>query len=101
MSVYLVAQLKIEDRERYQLYESAFLPVFQQFDGEILAVDESPAVAEGEWPYTRIVILRFPDREAATAWYQSDGYQAIVGHRLAAAEGPILVVNGFDPAALG
>ena len=47
MSVFVVAQIDIHDRDRYAQYEAGFMDVFAQYDGEILAVDEAPAVLEG------------------------------------------------------
>jgi len=32
--------------------------------GKLLAVDEAPTVKEGDWPYTRTVLIEFPDAEA-------------------------------------
>ncbi len=67
MSVYLVAQINIHDRDRYAQYEAGFMDVFAQYGGEILAIDEAPAVLEGQWSCTRTVLIRFADDAAARA----------------------------------
>ena len=61
MPVYIVASIAIEDREEYRKYQDGFLEIFSRYKGELLAVSDSPRVIEGEWPFTRAVILRFPD----------------------------------------
>ena len=61
MPVYVVAQITITDRTRYDAYQAGFPEVFAKYRGELLAVDESPRVVEGEWPYTRTVLIKFPD----------------------------------------
>ncbi len=81
MTVYIIAQIKIHDREEYSVYDSQFMDVFKQFDGRVLSVDESPKVLLGEWTATRSVLLEFPSKESALAWATSDAYQAIAKHR--------------------
>lgn len=95
MPVYVVALLEIHDRAEYGRYEDGFLPVFLEHEGEVLGVDESVNAVEGEWPWTRTVLLRFPDEAALQRWYTSPGYQAILPHRLKGARASIGVVKGF------
>ncbi len=95
MSVYLIANITIHDRDEYALYEAGFLDVFMKFDGTLLAVDEAQRTVEGEWPHSRTVLIEFPDDAAVRAFYDSDGYQAIVGHRHAAASADITIISGF------
>jgi uncharacterized protein (DUF1330 family) len=97
MSVYLIAQITIEDRAEYQKYEAGFADVFRQHSGKVLSVSEDPELLEGSWACTRTVLLVFPDREQAMAWYESPEYQAIIGHRLAASSGNVVIVDQFNP----
>ena len=62
MSVYAVALIHIHDRDGYRNYEQGFMEIFSRYEGKLLAVDESPTVMEGEWPWTRTVLLEFPTR---------------------------------------
>lgn len=96
MSYYIVANIKIEDPEEYAKYQEGFLEVFQQHSGEILVVSDEPAVVEGDWPFTRVVVLRFPSQEDAVAWYSSPGYQAIMKHRVNASTAAIVSAPGFE-----
>ncbi len=98
MSVYAVARITINDRERYAQYEQGFLEIFAQHSGEIVAVSDDAEMIEGEKDFTRLVIIRFPDREALGAWYDSPEYQQLVQHRFAASDGQIAVVPGFGSA---
>lgn len=96
MTVYVVAQLTIHDRAAYQTYEAGFMDVFGKFAGRLLAVDEQPAVIEGDWRRTRIVLGAFPDAAAYYAWWNSPEYRDIVRHRHAGSEATILLVKGLD-----
>lgn len=81
MSYYIVAFIEVKDQEGYQKYQDGFAEVFEKFDGEIVVVNDAPTVVEGDWDFTRVVVLRFPSQENAEAWYTSPGYQAILPHR--------------------
>ena len=95
MTTYIVAQIKIRDRDEYSVYESGFMDVFARFKGRLLAVDEAPDVLEGHWPYTRTVLITFPSKEDAAAWYQSDDYRKLAEHRHAASEADIVLIKGW------
>ena len=97
MSVYLIGNIEIEDRARYQQYEAGFLEIFQRHAGKLLAVDEEQIVLEGDWPATRTVVIEFPDEAAARAWYDSDAYQTLAKHRWASSRADLALVRGFGP----
>jgi len=95
MTAYVLAQLSIQDRARYDRYAARFMPTLKPFDGRLLAADEGPQVLEGEWSREKVVLIAFPDRERALAWAASPAYQAISADRVAATEGTVLVIQGF------
>ncbi|MEE4300847.1 MAG: DUF1330 domain-containing protein [Pseudomonadales bacterium] len=95
MSVYIVARIDIEDREGYGRYEAGFMEIFAAHGGRLLAVDETPEILEGAWPVTRTVLIEFPDREAAMAWYRSEDYQHLARHRFAASTGDIAMLKSL------
>jgi uncharacterized protein (DUF1330 family) len=95
MSVYIVASIAVEDWDEYNKYQDGFLDVFAKYKGELLAVSDTPQVIEGQWPYTRAVILRFPDEAEARRWYESPEYQAIAQHRWRASKGTVIAFEGL------
>jgi uncharacterized protein (DUF1330 family) len=96
MSVFIVAQINIEDRAEYSEYESGFVEIFSKYAGRLLSVDEDPQVLEGSWPHTRTVLIEFPSRDEAMAWYESEEYQALAKHRIASSKGNIVLIKEFD-----
>lgn len=95
MSVYIVASIAVQDWEEYGRYQAGFLDIFAKYRGELLAVSDEPRVIEGDWPYTRAVIIRFPDADEARRWYESPEYQAIAQHRWRGSKGTVIIMNGL------
>jgi uncharacterized protein (DUF1330 family) len=95
MTVYVVAQIRIHDRARYDTYAAAFMPVLTRYGGRLLAADEAPTVLEGQWAGQKLNIISFPDEPSARRWMQSEEYRAIAVDRLAASDGTVLLVQGF------
>ncbi len=93
MSCYIIAQIKIYDREEYRVYEEGFDEIFEKYKGIVVAIDENPVILEGEWPYTRTVLIRFPNEEEAKRWYESPEYQKLAEHRRRASTGNIVLIK--------
>lgn len=96
MSYYFLAQIKINDEAEYQKYVDNTEPIFKKYKGEYLAVDNQTKVLEGEWDYTRFVIIRFNTQQDFEDWYHSAEYQKILKHRLKAAHCDSVLVQGLD-----
>lgn len=95
MTVYIVAQLKFTHREIYDRYQARFADIFRQFNGRVLVADERPQLLEGDWPRDKMVILEFPDADAATAFHESPAYAAIAVDRKAGADAVVLMARGL------
>lgn len=95
MSVYIIAQLKFTERARYDRYQSRFMGVFTKFKGRLLVADEQPVVLEGDWPRDKVVIMEFPDAEAAREFQESPEYGEIAVDRKAGADAVVLTVRGL------
>lgn len=95
MSVYVVAQSRIDDPAKLGEYVGKALSTIQASGGRVVAFDETPEVVEGQLDHPRTVILEFDSREAFRAWYDSPAYQQILPLRLESTSGTLLVANGL------
>ena len=96
MSYYFIANIRIHDLEAYQLYINKVEVVFSKYNGEYLAVDNAPKRLEGEWNYTRTVIVKFESKTNFETWYNSTDYQRILKHRLKAADCDTILVKSLE-----
>lgn len=99
--VYVLAQISIHDRERYDRYAARFLEVLEAHQGMLLAADEEPVVIEGRWQRDKVVLVSFPDRDRFDSWASSPDYQRISTDRTASTEGTVLLVRGLAAGMFG
>jgi uncharacterized protein (DUF1330 family) len=52
-------------------------------------------VMEGTWP-GHLIVIEFPDRAQAHAWYHSAAYQQIVALRTDNSDSDLIIVEGVD-----
>ena len=95
MSYYFVAQIWIHDETAYQKYLDGAGEVFKKYNGKYLAVDSEPVLLEGDWDYSRTVLIEFNSQDDFDAWYHSEDYQGILRLRLAAAKCDSILVKGL------
>jgi uncharacterized protein (DUF1330 family) len=76
MSAFVVVDLTPTDPEKIREYGAAAAATVAQFEGEFVVKGAIEPLNGGSHHQTKAVI-RFPDREAALNWYQSDEYQAL------------------------
>jgi uncharacterized protein (DUF1330 family) len=93
MAGYFVANYTITNQADYQAYIAAVGPVLQAHDAEIVIVDRDSTLLEGSAGHVTVV-LRFATKAAATAWYESPEYQAIIRLRTDSAQGFGVIVEG-------
>ena len=94
---YLIGHITITNPEGYAAYSSQVPGTLAAFGGKYLVRGGHATQVEGESQGDRNVVIEFPDRQTAEAWYASDAYQSIINHRLNNATGSLAVVDGYAP----
>jgi uncharacterized protein (DUF1330 family) len=65
------------------------------FGGRFIVHGGEVEVLEGSWP-GHLIVIEFPDRGRACAWYNSDAYQEIVALRTDNSESDVIVAEGVS-----
>ena len=95
MPAYVIADLKVTDPEKYQLYIEQVPATIAAHGGRYRVRGGATDSLEGEWRPERLVILEFDDLESARTWWESDDYRGPRTIRRAASEARILLVEGL------
>ena len=93
---YLIAQIEIHDAKAYQAYAEKVRATLAGYEAEFLVRGGRIEPLEGEDPPQRTVVLEFPNLARARDWYESEGYQALIPLRQAAAVTNSFLVEGDD-----
>jgi uncharacterized protein (DUF1330 family) len=86
MSAFYVFHTTIKDPDKFQIYAKSVGATLEPFGGKVLMRGKVTEVMAGTHDRQNVVILTFPDRDAALGWYRSDAYQALLPTRDAAAD---------------
>lgn len=98
MTAYVVASYCITNPGAYAAYVPAVIATFAAYGCEPIVADYASQVIEGD-PADVTVVLKFPSREAAMAWYNSREYEAIRHLRTDNSEGTVVLVDQWTPPA--
>jgi len=98
VSGYVITNFQVTDLELYASYAARASATVAAYGGEYLARGGATHTLEGDLPAGRVVIIRFPTLEAATAWYHSPEYVELRGIRQRAAQGSLFITSGVDEA---
>ncbi len=90
MSYYLIGAITIRDLAKYTPYMEGTGATVEKFGFEGLALGP-PDLIEGTSPAQRIVLLKFKDKDAFDAWYNSADYQSLIPIRWANADTAFLI----------
>ena len=94
MSAYAIANLRSVDfNDEIRDYLMRIDETLEPFGGRFLVHGKTPKLVDGVLPGA-VVVIEFPDVQAAHAWYASADYQDILPLRTRNAEGGAVIVDG-------
>ena len=94
MKGYLIGQLEVKNHDRYKEYVEKVTPVVQKYGGVFLIRGGKHEVVEGEWKFSRNILIEFPSYKKAKEWYFSAEAQPIKKIRLENSIGNQILIQG-------
>lgn len=96
MAAYLIVDTLLDNPALYEDYKVQAKPLVEKFGGEYLARGGNMTIKESDlWSPSRMVLIKFPDAEAANRFYDSPQYQAILPISRNSARRTIFVLDGL------
>jgi uncharacterized protein (DUF1330 family) len=96
MPAYVLAQVKVKNPEKMAAYSQAAGPTVAAFGGELTLRAPVTEVLAGESDVERVVMIKFPDADAARGWYTSEAYQALIPLRTEGADAVFILTEMPD-----
>ena len=94
MSAYVVVDVEVTDPAGFEEYRQQVPASIARFGGRYIVRGGDAETLEGSWAPKRVVILEFPDRATARAWWSSQDYAAAKALRQRCARTQLIVVDG-------
>jgi uncharacterized protein (DUF1330 family) len=95
MAAYLVVDTAIENADEYEKYKALAKPIAEKYGGVYRARGGDMDVRETDlWTPTRMVIIEFPDMQAARAFVDSEEYAPVKPLRRENARCTLVILDG-------
>lgn len=97
MKYYCVAEMEITDQSWVPAYVENVTRMVERYGGKYLSRTPHVETLEGEAPPPHILLLiEWPSRESALAFYESDEYRPYLQSRSRGAKSRLLLARGED-----
>ncbi len=96
MTAYLLLDIDAHDAEGFQEYRSKASAFIAEHGGEYLVRGGEFEVVEGDWHPHRLVIFKFPDRQAIRNFFADPDYTDVAAIRFRSSKTLAIAVDGID-----
>jgi uncharacterized protein (DUF1330 family) len=97
MTAYMIVEIEVHDARGFEEYRERVPALIRKYGGEYLARGGESEVLEGSWQPRRLVLFRFPSREAIRAFYDDPDYAELKALRIRTSDANIVAVDGWEP----
>jgi uncharacterized protein (DUF1330 family) len=94
MPAYFIVEIDVQDAAAFDDYRRQVPATIARYGGRYLVRGGHTETLEGEGSAARIVVLEFPSREQARAFYDSPEYGPLKALRRRAATSRLVLVDG-------
>jgi uncharacterized protein (DUF1330 family) len=91
MAAYILVDMTIHDKDGYSTYPPLAWPIIEKHGGKVTHRISDFETVEGGWLPKRVVIIEFPNREAAAAFINDPDYVPVKDIRLKTAESAMVL----------
>ena len=95
MSAYFIVQINVKNQDNYKEYISKVSPIVEKFGGKYIVRGGQSENVEGNWPFQRTVVLKFPTYKMVKEWHNSDEYKPIRKIREDNSECNAIIIDGL------
>lgn len=96
MPAYILAEVDIHNPTEYEEYKKLTPASLLPFGGKFIVRGGNTELLEGEGEPKRIVVLEFPTKEKARAWWSSEGYAPAKALRQRTSVTKMILVEGLS-----
>jgi uncharacterized protein (DUF1330 family) len=94
MPAFIIGDVTVTAPDRYRDYTAHTVETLEPFGGRFIVRGGAHEVVEGVWRPGRLVVIEFPNAQAARDWHASAAYQEILPIRHEASTGSLVLVEG-------
>ncbi|MFV2061759.1 MAG: DUF1330 domain-containing protein [Gammaproteobacteria bacterium] len=86
MSAYMIVHATVKNSDNFKKYSESAGPTLKLFGAEVMFKGKVSEVLTGDHQYKVSAVMKFPDTQAISNWYNSKEYQSLIPLRETAAD---------------
>lgn len=96
MPAYVIVEIEVHNEDQYTEYKKLTPASIAAYKGKFIVRGGQSEALEGNWNPQRIVVLEFPDKTSANAWWNSKEYGPAKEIRQRSASTKMLLIEGYQ-----
>ena len=92
---YVVANIRVEDQEKFKQFSGMAGPAIKKYGGKVLARGPDADRLEGDLSGI-VMLIEFESKEAANTFYYSEEYQTAKAVREACSDTDFMIIEGVS-----
>jgi uncharacterized protein (DUF1330 family) len=94
VKAYVIGEIDVTDAVAYEEYRKKLAPVNAKYGGKFLVRAGKVETLDGDWKPERLVVIEFPSKGKALAWFRSPEFEPLQQMRRKASRGKLVLVEG-------
>ena len=97
MAGYVITDVEITDPKLFAEFRAKLDPTIEAHGGKFIVRGENIKIIQGDWSPNRLVVVKFPDFEAAMTWSQSPEFVELKDILDRSSNTDIIIIEGVQP----
>ena len=95
MKAYVIGEIDVTDAVTYEEFRKKITVLNAKYGGKFLVRAGKVEALDGDWKPERLIVIEFPSKAKALAWFRSPQFAPLQDMRRKASRGKLVLVEGL------
>jgi len=95
VKAYVIGEIDVTDAVGYEEFRKKLTALNAKYDGKFLVRAGKVETLDGDWKPERLIVIEFPSKGKALAWFRSPQFAPLQDLRRKASRGKLVLVEGI------
>jgi len=95
VKAYVIGEIDVTDAVTYEEFRKKITVLNAKYSGKFLVRAGKVEALDGDWKPERLIVIEFPSKAKALAWFRSPQFAPLQDMRRKASRGKLVLVEGL------